>query len=75
MWFAAWAGISLESFPHLNKWLKTLLERPGFEKGRHVPKQHTAFDNDHLTEEELDKKAESSRNWVQQGMKADAEKK
>ena len=54
---------------------KTLLQRPGFEKGRNVPKPHTAFDNDHLSEEELDKMANSTRNWVQQGMKADAAKK
>lgn len=39
-----------------------------------MPKQHTAFDNDDLTEEEIDKKAEASRNWVQSGMKADAQK-
>lgn len=70
----AWAGVSLDEFPHLEKWLKTLLQRPGFERGRHVPNPHTAFDNDGLTEEELDAKAEGARNWVQGGMKADAQK-
>jgi glutathione S-transferase len=70
----AWAGVSLDEFPHLEKWLQTLLRRPGFEKGRHVPKPHTAFDNDLLTEEELEKKSEASRGWVQRGMKADAQK-
>lgn len=70
----AWAGVSLNEFPHLDKWLKTLLRRPGFERGRHVPNPHTAFDNDGLTEEELDAKAEGARNWVQGGMKADAQK-
>ena len=39
-----------------------------------MPKPHTAFDNDGLTEEDLDKKAEASRSWVQAGMKADAKK-
>ncbi|KAL7795087.1 glutathione S-transferase [Trichoderma ceciliae] len=61
-------------FPHLDKWLHALLERPGFEKGRHVPKPHTAFDLAKLTPEEMDKKAEETRNWVQSGMKADAKK-
>ncbi|KAG8408154.1 hypothetical protein J3459_018116 [Metarhizium acridum] len=75
-WVAShtWAGVSLDEFPHLDKWLKTLLQRPGFERGRHVPSPHTAFDNDGLTEEELDAKAEGARNWVQSGMKADAKK-
>ncbi|KHO00570.1 glutathione S-transferase II [Metarhizium album ARSEF 1941] len=75
-WVAAhtWAGVSLDEFPHLDKWLKTLLKRPGFEKGRHVPQPHTAFDNDSLTEEELNAKAAGARNWVQGGMKADAQK-
>ncbi|KID85698.1 glutathione S-transferase II [Metarhizium guizhouense ARSEF 977] len=75
-WVAShtWAGVSLDEFPHLEKWLKTLLRRPGFERGRHVPNPHTAFDNDGLTEEELDAKAEGARNWVQGGMKADAQK-
>ncbi|KAF4508754.1 hypothetical protein G6O67_005094 [Ophiocordyceps sinensis] len=75
-WIAAhtWAGVSLEEFPHVQKWLFKLLERPGFEKGRHVPSPHTAFDNDKLSEEELDKRAESARNWVQAGMKGDAKK-
>lgn len=69
-----WAGISLDEFPHLEKWLQTLLKRPGFEQGRHVPAPHTAFENDSLTEEELDRKAEGARNWVQGGMKEDAKK-
>jgi glutathione S-transferase len=72
--FAAWAGVSLDDFPHLDKWLNKLLERPGFEKGRHVPKRHTALDNKKFTDEELDKQAESSRAWVQSGMKAEAQK-
>lgn len=71
----AWAGVSLDEFSNVAKWLEKLLQRPGFEKGRHVPKPHTAFENDKLTEEELDEKATGARNWVQGGMKADAAKK
>lgn len=37
-------GVSLDEFPHVEKWLKKLLERPGFEKGRHIPQHHSAFD-------------------------------
>lgn len=70
----AWAGVSLDDFPHLDKWLHTLLQRPGFEKGRHVPKPHTAFDLAKLSPEEMDKKAEATRNWVQSGMAADAKR-
>lgn len=75
-WVAShtWAGVSLQDFPHLEKWLFKLLKRPGFEKGRHVPTPHTAFDNDKLTEEELDEKAGKSRAWVQSSMAADAKK-
>ncbi|PHH84010.1 hypothetical protein CDD83_2649 [Cordyceps sp. RAO-2017] len=71
-WIAAhdWAGIGLDEFPHLERWLAKLLERPGFEAGRHVPEPHRAFDK--LTEEERDRKAEAARGWVQSGMKADA---
>lgn len=71
---AAWAGVSIDDFPHLEKWLKALLARPGFEKGRHVPSRHGAFDNDGLTEEELERKAEKARGWVQKSMADDAKR-
>lgn len=69
-----WAGVSLDEFPALHKWLYALLERPGFEKGRHVPTRHVAFDLAKLSAEEMDKKAEETRKWVQSGMQADAKK-
>lgn len=69
-----WAGVDITDFPHLQKWLYKLLERPGFEQGRHVPTPHTAFDQLKQSEEELEKKAEASKNWVQKGMKEDAKK-
>ncbi|KAJ6788417.1 hypothetical protein PWT90_04698 [Aphanocladium album] len=37
-------GVALDELPNVEKWIKKLLERPGFEKGRHIPKHHTAFD-------------------------------
>lgn len=66
--------MDIEEFPNLKKWLYKLLERPGFEKGRHIPTKHSAFEMAKLSEEELDAKAESARNWVQAGMKDDAKK-
>lgn len=69
-----WAGVDIDEFPNLKKWLFKLLERPGFEKGRHVPTRHNAFEMAKLSEEELEAKAAGPRAWVQQGMKADANK-
>lgn len=71
---AAYAGVSLDEFPHLDKWLHTLLQRPGFEKGRNVPDKHTAFETAKLSSEEMDKLAEASRAWIQKGMQDDAKK-
>ena len=47
-------GVSLDEFPHLEKWLGMLLERPGFEKGRHMPKRHTAFEAEESGRDKLD---------------------
>lgn len=67
-----WAGINIDEFPSLKNWLYKLKERPGFEKGRNVPTRHTAFDK--LTKEEIEKREQESRAWVQSGMQADAKK-
>lgn len=66
--------MSLDEFPHLNEWLERLLARPGIEKGRHVPKRHTALDQRNMSQEELDERAKESAKWVQAGMKQDAQK-
>ncbi|KAH6603272.1 hypothetical protein Trco_008047, partial [Trichoderma cornu-damae] len=75
-WVAAhaWAEVSLDEFPHVNKWLHALLLRPGFEKGRHIPEPHTAFGFANMTAEEKDKMAEATKTWVQSNMQADAKK-
>lgn len=70
----AWAGVSVEEFPHLKTWVYKILERPGAEKGRNVPKPHKMFDHWQKTEEELDKAAEGTRAWVQQSMQEDAKR-
>ncbi|KAG7289434.1 hypothetical protein NEMBOFW57_005805 [Staphylotrichum longicolle] len=72
-WVAA-GCISLDEFPHLSAWIDKIVARPGSEKGRHVPKPHTALENRHKTEAELDKAAAATRAWVQEGMKGDAKK-
>ncbi|KAH7309595.1 glutathione S-transferase [Stachybotrys elegans] len=71
---AKWGGVDLSEFPSLKKWMLKLLERPGVEKGRHVPSRHGALDYEKMTEEELDQKAAASRAWIQSGMKDDAKK-
>lgn len=69
-----WAGVELDDFPNLKKWLFKCVERPGFEAGRHVPTPHKSanLSDEKVTAEEMDKQAESARAWVQSGMKADA---
>jgi glutathione S-transferase len=72
---AKWAGVNIDEFPAVKAWVYRLLERPGFEKGRHVPSEHKAFQWMDKTEEELTEMAASSRAWIQKGMKEEAEKK
>ncbi|KAK7749797.1 Glutathione S-transferase 2 [Cytospora paraplurivora] len=71
---AKWSGVDIDEFPALKKWVEKLLERPGFEKGRHVPKPHKAFELAKASEEEIEKTAAASRAWVQASMKDDAKK-
>merc|ERR1712054_360627 len=69
-----WAGVEIDDFPALKKWLYKLLERPGFEAGRHVPTKHTAFEQMKKSPEELEEDAKAGQKWVQAGMKQDAQK-
>ncbi|OGE50613.1 hypothetical protein PENARI_c016G11860 [Penicillium arizonense] len=75
-WVAAagWAGIDIEEFPHVKAWEERIAQRPGIEKGRHVPSPHNIKDliKDKAT---MDKHAADTRAWVQQGMKDDAKSK
>lgn len=50
-----------------------MAERPGVEKGRHVPDPHTIKD---LLKDKakMEEHAASARAWVQAGMKQDAKK-
>jgi glutathione S-transferase len=38
---AGWAGVNIDDFPTLKAWEERMLQRPGVEKGRHVPSPHT----------------------------------
>jgi glutathione S-transferase len=75
-WVAShhWAGVDLDEFPHLEKWLEKLLARPGLEKGRNVPTPHTALLHKKLNAEELEEMAKHTRAWVQQGMASDGKR-
>ncbi|PGH19349.1 hypothetical protein AJ80_03989 [Polytolypa hystricis UAMH7299] len=70
---AAWAGVDIDEFPHLKAWEERLLQRPGVEKGRHVPSPHTIKEM-LKDKDEMEKQAASARAWVQAGMKDDAKK-
>lgn len=70
-WVAShdWAGVPLDDFPALDAWVKRVVDRPGSEKGRHVPIRHTALDSKTQTEEEKDKQAKEASAWILQGHK------
>ena len=70
---AAWAGVDLAEFKHLQDWEERLVKRPGFEKGRNVPSPqvHRGIVNDPKKAEEEAKKASS---WIMEGQKQDAKK-
>ncbi|KAL3469801.1 glutathione S-transferase [Aspergillus californicus] len=74
-WVAAWkySGLSsIDEFPHVKKWLYKLLGRPGFERGRNVPKPHVHLDMNELSEAELNEKARGGVQWIQDAMMRDA---
>ncbi|KAJ4993774.1 Disulfide-bond oxidoreductase YfcG 2 [Stagonosporopsis vannaccii] len=70
---AGWAGVEIEDFPNLKAWEERMAERSGVEKGRHVPEPHTIKE---LLKDKakMEQRAAAAREWVQAGMKADAEK-
>jgi len=74
-WVAAagWAGVDIEQFPALNAWEERMLARPAVEKGRHVPEKH-GIKELLKDKEKMERHAEESKKWVQQGMKEDADK-
>ncbi|RDW93676.1 uncharacterized protein DSM5745_00998 [Aspergillus mulundensis] len=75
-WVAAYrySGLSsIDEFPHVQKWLYELLKRPGFEEGRNAPQPHIYLELNKLSDEELDARGRAAGDWIQEGMKRDAE--
>ncbi|KAI9692754.1 MAG: hypothetical protein M1820_009397 [Bogoriella megaspora] len=70
---SAWAGVDIGEFPKLKEWVARCGERPGFKKGADVPEPSKARDilGDPKKMEEF---AAKGREWVQKGMKEDAQK-
>lgn len=74
-WVAAagWAGVDIDKFPELKAWEERMAARPGVEKGKDVPDKHTV--KELLKDKKrMEEQAASARQWVQAGMKADAQK-
>ncbi|KAI5474468.1 glutathione S-transferase, partial [Pseudohyphozyma bogoriensis] len=54
----AWAGVSIDPFPHLKAWLDRIAERPAVKVGITIPDAGIKAD---ITEEEAKKASEESR--------------
>lgn len=74
-WIAAagWAGVEIEEFPALKAWEERMEKRPAVAKGRDVPDKHNIKER-MKDKESMKQMEEKGRNWVQSGMKADAQK-
>lgn len=74
-WVAAagWAGVEIDEFPALKAWEERMAGREGVERGRHVPDPHKM--KELLADKgKMERAAGEARDWIQKGMKADAEK-
>lgn len=73
-WVAAagWAGIDIDHFPALKAWEERMWERPALQKGANVP---TPYKMKELlaNKDEIEKHAQQGRDWVQKGMREDAD--
>lgn len=66
---ASWAGVDIEAFPSLKAWLTRMEARPGVKKGNDVPEPKPKAPS---TPEEMNKRSEEIRKWIQEGMKEDS---
>ncbi|KAK5165940.1 Glutathione S-transferase 2 [Saxophila tyrrhenica] len=74
-WISAggWAGINIDDFPTLKQWEDRMWARPAVQKGANVPDPYKM--KELLADKEaMEKHAAKSREWVQQGMREEAEK-
>jgi glutathione S-transferase len=74
VYWAGWAGVDIEEFPHVKAWEEKMTARPAVDKGKDIPKKLTVKEKlkDPKHAEEEAKKASA---WIQQGMKGDAAQK
>lgn len=70
---AGWAGIDINDFPNLKAWEERMWNRPAVQKGANVPDPYKMKEL-LQDKEKMERHAAQSREWVQAGMKEDAEK-
>lgn len=70
---AGWSGVDIAEFPTLKQWFDRMLQRPGVEKGRHVPKAHSVKQVIDTSEEAL-KHAKETSAWIMSAQAKDAQK-
>ncbi|GAB7340697.1 hypothetical protein MBLNU457_7085t1 [Dothideomycetes sp. NU457] len=69
---AGWAGVNIDDFPTLKAWEERMWNRPGVQKGANVPDPYKM--KELLADpKKMEEHAAKSAQWVQQGMKEDAE--
>lgn len=71
---AGWAGVEIEEFPTLKRWEDRMWAREGVRKGANVPDPYRMKELLADTAK-MQRHAEQSRTWIQQGMQEDAKRK
>lgn len=71
---AGWAGIDIDEFPKLKAWEERMLQRPGVEKGRHVPSPHRRMKELLKDKEAAERQAKEATEWIQRGQKEETER-
>ncbi|KAM0290855.1 hypothetical protein ACHAO9_004782 [Fusarium lateritium] len=74
-WIAAhnFSGIqSIAAYTHIKKWFERLLQRPGIEAGRNVPRPHFHITLNDLPEDELNQFAEAGKKWQKEARDKEA---
>ncbi|KAJ3159521.1 hypothetical protein HDU86_001530 [Geranomyces michiganensis] len=59
-----WAGVSLDEFPLLDKWLHRVAARDAVKRGMNVPDPSTLIERDFALPDDADKKAEDAKKWI-----------
>jgi len=73
--WAAYAGVDMDPFKHVIKWIELMGSRPGVDKGRNVPDgDRVALLKDEEGRKRMEEEAAEGAKWIQAGMKDDAKK-